>query len=150
MATLSSSDRRDGETENIANKGDIEESLEKSYLLMKTKLDELEQYNRTLESQLGSIFSSISKTVNKVQSERGESVEEESDSNWKTVSPDSRSDEDCQVTRASAWLVILTTALALLADSAVSDILMSAARENMTAGLPSPTRHREELVGSWL
>ena len=94
MATLSSSDRRDGETENSANKGDIEESLEKSYLLMKTKLDELEQYNRTLESQLGSIFSSISKTVNKVQSERGESGEEESDSNWKTVSPDSRSDQD--------------------------------------------------------
>ena len=102
---LSSSERGEGEG------GDIEESLRESYLLMKTKLDELEQYNRTLESQLGSIFTSISRTVKKAEngaddaggsSDRGETdlSKEESQSNWKSVSPSFKSDEDvepCQV-----------------------------------------------------
>jgi len=102
---LSSPERGQGEG------GDIEESLQKSYLLMKTKLDELEQYNKTLESQLGSIFSSISRTVKKAESgvneagglaDRGEAdmSKEESQSNWKSVSPGFKSDEDvepCQV-----------------------------------------------------
>ena len=102
---LSSHERGQGEG------GDIEESLQKSYLLMKTKLDELEQYNKTLESQLGSIFSSISRTVKKAESgvndagglaDRGEAdlSKEESQSNWKSVSPGFKSDEDvepCQV-----------------------------------------------------
>ena len=71
---------------------------------MKTKLDELEQYNRTLESQLGSIFSSISKTVIKVKSEPAElrESEEESETNWKSVRPSSRSDEDVVCCQALA------------------------------------------------
>jgi hypothetical protein len=43
----------------------IENSLNKSYSQMKSKLDELEEYNQNLEKQLNSIFSSISESVNK-------------------------------------------------------------------------------------
>jgi len=106
MATLSASG-----TEDQQKKADIEESLEKSYLLMKTKLDELEQYNKALESHLGSIFSSISQTMDNVRSKpddlgessvRGETElsEEEQQTNWKSVKQILRSDEDvesCQV-----------------------------------------------------
>ena len=42
---------------------DIEDSLRDSYTVMKTKLDEMEEYNRTLELQLGSIFQSINSSV---------------------------------------------------------------------------------------
>jgi len=45
--------------------GDIQESLNKSYSQMKTKLDELEEYNQKLEKQLSDIFSSISASVSK-------------------------------------------------------------------------------------
>ena len=41
----------------------IEDSLRDSYTVMKTKLDEMEEYNRTLELQLGSIFQSINSSV---------------------------------------------------------------------------------------
>ena len=57
MATVSSSDGADREAECTDKAADIEESLMQSYLVMKTKLDELELYNKTLETQLGSIFS---------------------------------------------------------------------------------------------
>ena len=42
---------------------DIEDSLRESYTVMKTKLDEMEEYNRTLELQLGAIFQSINTSV---------------------------------------------------------------------------------------
>jgi hypothetical protein len=45
--------------------GDIQDSLNKSYSQMKTKLDELEEYNQKLEKQLSDIFSSISASVSK-------------------------------------------------------------------------------------
>ena len=46
-----------------SNPRDIEDSLRDSYTVMKTKLDEMEEYNRTLELQLGSIFQSINSSV---------------------------------------------------------------------------------------
>ena len=42
---------------------DIEDSLRDSYTVMKTKLDEMEEYSRDLELQLGSIFQSINSSV---------------------------------------------------------------------------------------
>ena len=45
---------------------DTAESLKSSYRQMKTKLDEMEEYNKHLESQLANIFSSISATFQKV------------------------------------------------------------------------------------
>jgi len=62
MATLASTDGADREGEATEMAADIEESLRKSYLVMKTKLDEMELYSKTLETQLGSIFNSISQT----------------------------------------------------------------------------------------
>ena len=46
-----------------SNARDIEDSLRDSYTLMKTKLDEMEEYSRALELQLGSIFQSINSSV---------------------------------------------------------------------------------------
>jgi len=55
-----------GITEKDQSEGrDIQESLNKSYSEMKSKLDELEEYNQRLEKQLNDIFSSISATVSK-------------------------------------------------------------------------------------
>ena len=50
------------ESDNVP-KTDIEDSLHDSYVQMKTKLDELEEYNKTLELQLGNIFKSIGAAV---------------------------------------------------------------------------------------
>ena len=53
----------DKKTERVIIATDIEDSLQESYIQMKTKLDELEHYNKTLELQLGDIFKSIGATV---------------------------------------------------------------------------------------
>jgi len=51
-------------------KSDIQESLQASYSQMKSKLDQLEEYNLRLEDQLGNIFNNISNTVNKANKQR--------------------------------------------------------------------------------
>ena len=96
MATLSPCDGADGEGEGADQAADIEESLRKSYLVMKTKLDEMELYSKTLETQLGSIFNSISQTGKTVRTnkapdltaeeEEEEGEKEEGPDNWKSVS----------------------------------------------------------------
>ena len=109
MATLSSSDGADHE-EATDMAADIEESLRKSYLVMKTKLDEMELYSKTLESQLGSIFNSISKTGKTVEASKApdlsveeEEGEEEPD-NWKSVRASERSNEDIESCQALSEL----------------------------------------------
>ena len=106
MATLSSSDGADREGEATDMAADIEESLRKSYLVMKTKLDELELYNKTLETQLGSIFSSISQSGKTVvaSQEVGEEGEEEGPDNWKSVRASERSNEDIESCQALSEL----------------------------------------------
>ena len=42
---------------------DVEDSLQKSYNQMRSKLNQLEEYNKTLENQLASIFQTINATV---------------------------------------------------------------------------------------
>ena len=106
MATVSSSDGADRDAECTDKAADIEESLMQSYLVMKTKLDELELYNKTLETQLGSIFSSISqsgKTVVASQEEVGEEGKEGPD-NWKSVRASERSNEDLKSRQALSLL----------------------------------------------
>ena len=106
MATVSSSDGADRDAECTDKAADIEESLMQSYLVMKTKLDELELYNKTLETQLGSIFSSISqsgKTVVASQEEVGEEGKEGPD-NWKSVRASERSNEDTKSCQALSVL----------------------------------------------
>ena len=109
MATLSSSDGADLE-EATDMAADIEESLRKSYLVMKTKLDEMELYSKTLETQLGSIFNSISKTGKTVEASKApdlsveeEEGEEEPD-NWKSVRASERSNEDIESCQALSEL----------------------------------------------
>jgi len=55
-----------GITEKVqSDKNDIHESLQDSYSQMKSKLDQLEEYNHRLEEQLSNIFYNISSSVNK-------------------------------------------------------------------------------------
>ena len=105
MATLSPCDGADGEGEGADQTADIEESLRKSYLVMKTKLDEMELYSKTLETQLGSIFNSISQTGRTVETNKApdltvEEEEEEGPDNWKSVSGMERSNEDMKTCQA--------------------------------------------------
>ena len=108
MATVSSSDGADREPDQTA---DIEESLRKSYLVMKTKLDELELYNKTLETQLGSIFNSISQSGKTVVASQAPvlSVEKEEEEegpgdNWKSVRASERSNGDVKSCQALSLL----------------------------------------------
>ena len=110
MATLSSPDGGDRDGEGTDNTADIEESLRKSYLVMKTKLDEMELYSKTLETQLGSIFNSISQTGKTVRTnkapdltakkEKEEEGEGEGPDNWISVSGMERSNEDMKTCQA--------------------------------------------------
>ena len=106
MATVSSSDGADRDAECTDKGADIEESLMQSYLVMKTKLDELELYNKTLETQLGSIFSSISQSGKTVvaSQEVGEEGEEEGPDNWKSVRASERSNGDVKSCQALSLL----------------------------------------------
>jgi len=57
-----------GITEKVqSDNSDVQESLQDSYSQMKSKLDQLEEYNQKLEEQLSNIFTSISNTVNKAE-----------------------------------------------------------------------------------
>ena len=106
MATVS-----DRESEATDQAADIEESLRKSYLVMKTKLDEMELYSKTLETQLGSIFKSISQSGQTVVASKApvlsveeEEEEEEGRGNWKSVRASERSNEDTKSCQALSVL----------------------------------------------